>query len=112
MEGDLGLAVAMSRPECDGQAITILTSAVDPAAYAELITTRLAEYEGSSYLRTASTCPSLRAQYDDGSDIYVVYFGPFPAQEQACAARALGPQDAYVKMLSPDLPFDHQVSCP
>ena len=109
--GDLGLEVAMTQPDCDGQSITVLFSAIDPANYEQQISDQLNFYDDSAYLRTASTCPSLRGQFTDGSDIYVVYYGPFPTTEQACAERSGGPPDAYVKTLSLDLPFDHEVSC-
>ena len=101
----------MRRPDCDGRAITIVASAVDPTQYAAEVSGKLAEYTGSAYLKTSETCPSLRARMPDGSDIYVVYFGPYPDASTACAARAAGPPDAYVKMLSFDLPFDHDVPC-
>lgn len=109
--GDLGLAVPMMRPACDDQQITIVFSSIDPFRYAEEIGAKLAQFPGSSYLKTAETCPSLRAQFTDGSDIYVVYFGPFPTVGQACAARALGESDAYVKTLSTSLAPSHEVSC-
>lgn len=109
--GDLGLAVAMRRPECDGQAITIVSSAIDPAQYVAEVREKLDAYPGSAYLKTSETCPSLRAEMPDGSDIYVVYFGPFVDVSTACAARTAGPRDAYVKILTFDLPFDHEVSC-
>jgi len=110
-DGDLGLATPMTRPECDDQNITVLFSAIDPLSYAEQIEAKLAEFEGSSYLRTAITCPSLRAQFVDGSDIYVVYFGPFESEDEACAAKFFGPADAYVKKLSLTTPVEFEVSC-
>lgn len=112
-----GLAVPITQPPCDDSAITILFSAINPAVYAEEIGAKLAEYPGSSYLRTASTCPSLRPQLE-GNDIYVVYFGPFADDELACDMRGAGPIDAagvfesYVKPLSLDAPESFQVSCP
>ena len=110
-EGDLGLATPMTRPDCDDQNITVLFSAIDPASYAEQVAAKLAEFEGSSYLRTAITCPSLRAQFVDGSDIYVVYFGPFESESEACGAKLFGPPDAYVKKLSLTTPVEFEVSC-
>ena len=110
-EGDLGLATPMTRPDCDDQNITVLFSAIDPASYAEQVAAKLAEFEGSSYLRTAITCPSLRAQFVDGSDIYVVYFGPFESEAEACGAKLFGPPDAYVKKLSLTTPVEFEVSC-
>mgnify|MGYP001815022041 FL=1 len=110
-EGDLGLATPMTRPDCDDQNITVLFSAIDPASYAEQVAAKLAEFEGSSYLRTAITCPSLRAQFVDGSDIYVVYFGPFESETEACGAKLFGPPDAYVKKLSLTTPVEFEVSC-
>ncbi|MDX2381778.1 MAG: Hsp70 family protein [Acidimicrobiia bacterium] len=109
--GDLGLATLMTRPDCDGQNITIVASLVAPSVYRAEVSAKLAEFPGSAYLRTAVTCPSLRAQFTNGSDIYVVYFGPFARSSQACEARIRGAGDAYVKNLSFSLPPNHEVSC-
>jgi actin-like ATPase involved in cell morphogenesis len=109
--GDLGLATVMTRPECDDQNITVVASLFTPALYRAEVSAKLAEFPGSEYLRTAVTCPSLRAQFTNGEDIYVVYFGPFARSSEACDARAFGAGDAYVKSLSWNLPPNHEVSC-
>jgi serine/threonine-protein kinase len=101
----------MTQPPCDDSYITIVASAVVPSLYPKTVGDALAQYSDSQYLLTKTTCPSLRAQYVDGSDIYVVYFGPYFSREEACDARVRGPPDAYVKQLSSDLPGDHEVSC-
>ncbi len=98
-EGDLGLSTPISRPPCDGTYITLIGAAVDPARYAESVGTLLSRYPEASYLRTELVCSSLRARTADGTAIYVIYFGPFASRTQACAARADGPSDAYVKSL-------------
>ena len=109
--GDLGLAVPITEPPCDEQAITILFSAIDPARYVEDVSAKLAEFPGSNYLRTASTCPSLRPDIN-GNDIYIVYFGPFDTDQAACDARLNGPSDAYVKPLSLVQPVSYEIPCP
>ena len=70
----------------------------------------LDRYSGSKYLRTDLACPSL-TQSKDGKPIYVAYFGPFPADTDACAARSRGPNGTYVKRLSTSLAPDHTVAC-
>lgn len=108
--GDLVLGVDMARPECDGQYITIIGSAVDSAQYNQVMSDVLARYPGSEYLRTDQTCPSLRADFD-GDPIYSAFFGPFVSADEACSARAFGPSDAYVRILSTVDPPTHQVRC-
>ena len=100
----------MAKPECDGSFITVVGSAVDPERYVEIVKLILDSYPGSQYLCTDQTCPSLRAELE-GAPIYVGFFGPFPDQDEACAARVLGPSDAYVRILSDSVPFTHVVDC-
>lgn len=110
--GDLGIpGRPMQRPECDGSFITILASAVGDQATASGIAAVLDTFPGSEYLRTDQTCSSLRADVD-GAPIYVVYFGPFVFDSDACAARADGPEGAYAKQLSNDIGPDQVVPCP
>ena len=47
----------------------------------------------------------------DGEPIYVVYFGPFAFEVDACTARADGPEGAYAKQLSNDIGPDQVVNC-
>lgn len=97
--GDLGLSVPMSRPSCDGRGIVVLYSAVTPGAYAQEISTALAQFPGSSYLRTDMACPSLRQRDDNGNVIYAVYRPSGYSQQELCAdVRAAGPQ-AYGRWL-------------
>ena len=88
----------------------MLASAVGNDASAAGVEAVLDRYDGSSYLRTDRTCPSL-TQAVDGEPIYVVYFGPFPTDGEACAAVDDGPDGAYVRRLSNDLDPTHSVSC-
>lgn len=109
--GDLGIpGRPMRQPPCNGGFITIIASAVGDQATADGIAAVLETYEGSEYLRTDQTCSSLRADVD-GQPIYVVYFGPFPFDTDACIARADGPDGAYVKQLSDEIPPDQVVVC-
>lgn len=100
----------MTRPACDEQYITVVGSVIDPEMYVQAVGELLVTYAGSEYLKTAETCPSLRPSVD-GNEIYVVYFGPFRSATEACGARDLGPQDAYVRRLSTGLDPTHQISC-
>lgn len=109
--GDLAIAgQAMQRPPCDGSYITVLASAVGGQATAGAVASVLEQYEGANYLRTDQTCPSLTPDVG-GEPIYVIYFGPFAFDSDACAARADGPVDAYARQLSSDLGPGHSVSC-
>jgi serine/threonine-protein kinase len=109
--GDLGISGRpMQRPGCDGAFITIIASAVGDDATAGGIGNVLDAYPSSNYLRTDRSCPSL-AQDKDGEPIYVVYFGPFAFDSDACAARADGPEGAYARALSSELDATHTVPC-
>ncbi len=108
--GDLGLAQPILDEPCDGRYITFVGSAVGDLPYADAITELLAQFPGTNYLWTKS-CPSLRQTFTDGSDIYGVVFGPFASQDEACAAAAAGPDDAYVRRISSTDAADHTVSC-
>jgi serine/threonine-protein kinase len=100
----------MSKPACDGRYITIVGSSISPDHWLTDVTRALDAHPGSEYLRTDQTCGSLRPSVD-GNAIYSTYFGPFGTREEACAARARGPADAYVKQLSTALGPTHQVEC-
>lgn len=100
----------MQRPGCDGGFITVLASPIGGQATAESLAAVLDQYSGSNYLRTDETCSSLNAS-SGGEPIYVVYFGPFAEAIDACAARADGPDGAYARQLSNDIPPDHVVDC-
>lgn len=109
--GDLAIpGRPMQRPACDGSFITILASAVGDQATASGIAAVLDAYPNSEYLRTDQTCTSLR-QDVDGEPIYVVYFGPFAFDVDACTARADGPDGAYAKHLSNEVAPDQVVDC-
>jgi hypothetical protein len=109
--GDLGVeGHPIRRPECNGDYITVIASAVGDDATGAGLEIVLDQYPGSSYLRTDVTCPSL-AQSVEGEPVYVVYFGPFERDAEACGARADGPEGAYVRRLSDDLEPNHSVAC-
>ncbi len=109
--GDLGIAgTPMRRPACDDAFITIIASAIGAEATADSIASVLGGFPGSNYLRTDQTCPSLNPSVG-GEPIYVVYFGPFEGEADACAARSRGTSGSYVRVLSNALGPDHSVSC-
>jgi hypothetical protein len=108
---DLGVpGHPITRPPCDGGYITVLGSAIGSQATADSMAKVLNKYPGSNYLRTDVTCSSLTPS-SSGQPIYVVYFGPYATDREACAARSQGPKDAYVRRLSNDLPPSHSVNC-
>jgi hypothetical protein len=109
--GDLNLSQPMSRPECDGQFIVILASAIDPDRYAEETQTALTSLPSALYLRTDKTCPSLRASVDGIHPIYSVYFGPYLTKEQACEDRNTMGGDSYVKVLDNSTPPTAKFGC-
>jgi serine/threonine-protein kinase len=99
-DADLGLATPMSTPACDGSAVVIAASAVDPSSYSSQVQGDLQAFPGSSYLHAPTTgCTSLRQRMPDGSDIYSVYYGPYSSVDAACAQRAAIGGDSYVKTL-------------
>lgn len=109
--GDLGITGhAISRPGCDNTYITVIASAVGDDATPNAVGSVIENYSGSHYLRTDQTCPSL-TQSIDGAAIYVVYFGPYTDETEACNARSSGTSDAYVRQLSRDVGPEHRVEC-
>ncbi len=109
--GDLGVpGHAIQRPPCQGGYITVLASAVGSEATPSALDAVLDRYSGSNYLRTDQTCASLTPSVG-GEPIYVVYLGPYTVDAEACQARAQGPNGAYVRRLSNDLPPSHSVTC-
>lgn len=109
--GDLGVpGRPMQQPPCDGSYITVLASPIGAQATADGVGAVLEQYPSSNYLRTDQTCPSL-TQSSGGQPIYVIFFGPFAFDSDACAARADGPEGAYARRLSDELGPDHSVAC-
>ena len=109
--GDLGVqGHPITQPPCDGGYITVLASAVGDQATADSMEEVLDQYSGSHYLRTDVTCSSLTPS-SNGQPIYVVYLGPYATDREACAARSQGPDDAYGRRLSNDVPPSHSVDC-
>jgi serine/threonine-protein kinase len=108
---DLGVpGHPITQPPCNGGYITVLGSAIGSQATADSMAKVLNKYPGSNYLRTDVTCSSLTPS-SNGQPIYVVYFGPYATDREACAARSQGPKDAYVRRLSNDIPPSHSVNC-
>lgn len=109
--GDLAISGhPMLRPPCDGGFITVLASAIGGQATSVGIEAVLDRYSGSNYLRTDQACSSLN-QTSSGEPIYVVFYGPFVDDSDACSARTDGPEGAYARQLSNDVGPDHFVEC-
>lgn len=109
--GDLAVpGRPMQRPPCDGSYITVLASPIGSQATSAGIAAVLEQYPGSNYLRTDQTCRSLTPSAD-GAPIYVIFYGPFAFDSDACTARADGPEGAYARQLSDDVGPDHVVIC-
>ena len=97
--GDLGLAIPMSVPACDGSGVVIMGSAVTPGAYAADIQRMLAAHPGAAYLRTDQACPSLRQATAEGNPIYAVFAPAGRTQGEVCAAVHAAGGDSYGKWL-------------
>ena len=111
MFGDLAIFGApMQQPPCDGSYITIVANAVIPDRYTRTVSDALSTYQGSMYLRTDQTCPSLRGSIN-GNPIYSIFYGPFSNSADACGARQFGPTDSYVRPLSTTDPPERVVKC-
>ena len=109
--GDLGLAIPMTVPECDGTGIVVLGNAVEPGDYAEEISTLLGQYPGASYLRTDRACPSLRQRSDAGSPIYAVYRVAGYTRAEVCASVAAAGGGSYGKWLDTTTDPTTMVAC-
>jgi serine/threonine-protein kinase len=109
--GDLGIpGTPMAQLPCDGTYVTFLASVKNTTASA--MQEALASFPGSQYLRTDQTCPSLNAPASDGAPLYRIFAGPYGDVNEACAARAMSSQGAFVKRVSNGDPPAHVVTCP
>ncbi|HEY5852922.1 MAG TPA: serine/threonine-protein kinase [Aldersonia sp.] len=109
--GDLGLAIPMTIPECDGTGIVVLGNAVEPGDYAAEISALLAQHPGASYLRTDQACPSLRQRSDAGNPIYAVYRVAGYTRADVCAAVAAAGGGSYGKWLDTSTDPTIMVAC-
>ena len=82
---------------------------VTTSDYANQIEQYLGEFDGSQYLLADQTCPSLRARYTDGSQIYAVYYGPFDTMDEACQSRP--DANSYPRILSRTVPASAVYKC-
>lgn len=109
---DLGLETPISSPKCDGGYIVIVGSAVAKDRYAADIQRFLDEHPGAEYLHAISTgCGSLRKVYDDGTEIYAAYYGPYSTEQEACARRNETGGEAFVRTLDDTTPPAQVVPC-
>lgn len=109
---DLGVSTPISEPPCDGGYIVIVGSAVAKDHYADDIQRFLDDHPGAKYLHAVSTgCASLRKVYDDGTEIYAAYLGPYASQEDACAEKDAAGGGAFVRVLDNTTPPEKVVSC-
>lgn len=108
---DLAVTVPLSTPDCDGGYIVIVGSAVNPDEYQQDVQAYLDANPDAEYLHAPSTgCGSLRKRLD-GADIYSVYYGPFPDEDEACARRESEGGDAFVRRLDNTSSPKQAVSC-
>ncbi|WP_151525867.1 hypothetical protein [Serinicoccus kebangsaanensis] len=110
-EGDLGVGVSITRPECDGSGIVVLGSAVDPTSYARDVGALLREHPDASYLRTDLACPSLRQQSEQGDPVYAVFRPAGNSRQSICAEVREAGGDAYGKRLDTSSDPDTVVDC-
>ena len=109
---DLGVSTPISEPPCDGGYIVVVGSAVAQDRYADDIQRFLDDHPGAKYLHAVSTgCSSLRKIYDDGTEIYAAYLGPYASQEDACAEKDAAGGGAFVRILDNTTPPEEVVSC-
>jgi serine/threonine-protein kinase len=108
---DLGLAVPISQPSCDGRWIVLVGATTTPGQYAAGVGTLLQSHPGAQYMLTQGSCSSLRQSLPDGSAIYAVYFGPFSDAAAACAKRTEAGDRAYVKLLDNSTPPERPWNC-
>lgn len=109
--GDLGLSVPISRPACDGGYGVIVANATRPGTYQHEISAFLGRYAGASYLLAEQACSSLRSHTGDGSSIYAVYYGPYPALDNACETRRRMGGGSYVRKLENGGPSTVIIRC-
>lgn len=108
---ELDVGVPMTYPACDHSGIVVLANAVAPGQYATEIRSFLAQYPGSSYLRTDQSCPSLRQATAEGNAIYTVYRPAGRTVQSICAAVASAGGDAYGKWLDTTTDPASSVTC-
>lgn len=108
---ELDVGVPMTYPACDHSGIVVLANAVAPGQYATEIRSFLAQYPGSSYLRTDHACPSLRQATAEGNAIYTVYRPAGRTVQSVCAAVASAGGDAYGKWLDNTTDPASSVTC-
>jgi serine/threonine-protein kinase len=112
LPADLGVGTPISQPACDGRYIVIVGSAVAKARHAEDVQRFLDKHRGAKYLHAVSTgCSSLRKVYDDGTEIYAAYYGPFASRQEACARKDQTGGGAFVRVLDNTTPLGQIVSC-
>jgi hypothetical protein len=109
--GDLGLAVPMTAPACDGSWVVFLGAATEPLRYAEDVQVLLDGNPSAQYTLTQGSCASMRQQLPDGTLIYAVWTGPYADQAAACAARASMGDAAYVKRMDDTTPAEQTWEC-
>ncbi len=108
---ELDVGVPMTYPACDHSGIVVLANAVAPGQYATEVRSFLAQYPGSSYLRTDHACPSLRQATAEGNAIYTVYRPAGRTVQSICAAVASAGGDAYGKWLDTTTDPTSSVTC-
>lgn len=109
--GDLGLGTPISFPSCDGQGVVILGSVTTPGLYAAGVQRLLDAHPGAFYLRTDTSCPSLRQATDAGNPIYAVFKPAGTTRAQVCnAVRAAG-GNAYGKWLNATTDPGYVITC-
>ncbi|MET0132076.1 MAG: serine/threonine protein kinase, partial [Kibdelosporangium sp.] len=108
---DLGLAVPLDVPACDGGYIVIVGSAVNPNAYATDVREFLKINVGAKYLHAPTTgCSSLRTHVGT-VEIYSVFYGPYRDKNVACNQKAAVKGDSFVRRLDTTSTPDRAVSC-
>lgn len=109
--GDLGLGTPISFPSCNGQGVVILGSVTTPGLYAAGVQRLLDAHPGAFYLRTDTSCPSLRQATDAGKPIYAVFSPAGTSKAQVCGAVLAAGGNAYGKWLDATTDPDYVIPC-
>ncbi|OBK86767.1 serine/threonine-protein kinase [Mycolicibacter sinensis] len=109
--GDLGLGTPISFPSCNGQGVVIFGSVTTPGLYAAGVQRLLDAHPGAFYLRTDTSCPSLRQATDAGNPIYAVFTPAGTTQVQVCSAVRAAGGNAYGKWLDATTDPGYVIPC-
>jgi len=113
--GDLAVGTPITFLPCDERYIVIVRNSKNESAYADEVTEALEKYPGSQYAVTKGSCNSLAQQSSNDTLLYIVFYGPYELESEACDKSKSTVPDftkVYVKQLSPSGKPGGSVNCP